>query len=106
MGTKMTTNITAATWVYVLVKNPGVDETIVGQTDLEKDITFIPTFSDKESAQQGILHIPKEHGQKYEIQAIIFEDLERYAAHGQSLIFIIDADGNVIEKSTPGQNIS
>lgn len=102
----MTTDITATTWVYVVVQNPGADEQIVGQNDPEQEVTFIPTFTEKESAQQGILHMPKIRGPKYEVQAIIYEDLERYAAEGQSLIFFLDADGNIMEKKVPGQGVS
>lgn len=102
----MTTDISATSWVYVMVQNPGADEKIVGQNDPEKKITFIPTFTEKESAQQAMFHMPKERGQKYEIQAIIYEDLERYAAEGLSLIFLLDADGNIIEKIVPGQRPS
>lgn len=102
----MAINVTAVTWVYVLVQNPGADEKIVGQMDPEKEITFIPAFIDKESAQQAIFELPKKSGQKYEIQAIIYEDLERYAVDAQSLIFFLDANGKIIEKRASGQNIN
>ena len=100
----MALNVNATTWVYVLVQNPGADEKIVGQIDPEKDITFIPAYVDKESAQRGILEMPKKRGNTYEIQAIIYEDLERYAADGLSLIFLLDADGSIMEKRAPGQS--
>ena len=100
----MAIEVAATTWVYVLVQNPGADEKIVGQIDPEKEITFIPAYVDKESAQQGIFEMPKKSGQKYEIQAIIYEDLEQYAGEAQSLIFFLDADGKIIEKRAPGQS--
>lgn len=99
----MTNHINETTWVYVLVQGPGTNEKIIAQKDTQKNITFIPAFMDKESAQQGILHMPKKRGQKYEIQAIIFEDLQRYAAEGPSLIFVLDGDGKIIEKRAPGK---
>lgn len=102
----MTITIDATTWVYVMVQNPGANETIVAQSETEKEITFIPAFTEKESAQQAVLHIPKKSGHKYEIQAIIYEDLERYAAEAQSLIFFLDADGKIMEKRAPGQSAS
>jgi len=95
--------IAADTWVYVLVQNPGTDDQILGQRDPENDIAFIPMFLDKESANHGAIHIAKKKGKKYEIQAIIFEDLEKYAAQGQFILFVIDDEGSVTDKLAPYQ---
>jgi hypothetical protein len=100
----MTRHIDPQSWVYILVQNPGTDDRIVGQTDPEHNISFIPMFLDKEAASQGVIHMAKKKGQKYEIQAIIFEDLEKYAMQGQSILFIIDGDGKVIDKRAPFQS--
>lgn len=94
----MTLNIDANAWVYILVQNPGADERIVGQEDTQNDISFIPMFMDRDSANAGVVHIPKEKGKKYEIQAIIFEDLEKYAAENKFILFVIDDEGKVIDK--------
>lgn len=99
----MTLKIDAEKWVYVIVQNPNSDDHIVGQLDAENEISFIPVFMDKESATQGMLHMAKEKGKKYEIQAIIFEDLERYAAEGKLLIFVLNDEGEVIDKRAPFQ---
>lgn len=93
----------AQTWVYVMVQNPDKDDQIVGQVDAENNISFIPMFTDKESATQGMIHMAKERGKKYEIQAIMFEDLEKYAAESQFLIFVLDDEGKVIDKRAPFQ---
>jgi len=98
----MTKEINAASWVYVLVQNPGGAEQIVGQRDLESDIAFIPMFLDKDSAMQGVVHMVKEKGRKYEIQAIIYEDLATYAAQGGFILFVLNAEGQIIEKRAPG----
>jgi hypothetical protein len=100
----MALKIDADKWVYVLIQNPGADDRIVGQMDTENDIAFIPTFMDKEAANQGVLHMAKEKGKKYEIQAIIFEDLEAYAANGRFILFVIDEDGKIIDKRAPYQS--
>ncbi|MGD9006734.1 MAG: hypothetical protein PVG41_02375 [Desulfobacteraceae bacterium] len=97
----MTHKIKADSWVYVLVQNPGNAEHIVGQQEPEHQIAFIPTFMNKESAMQGIVNLPKDKGHKYEIQAIIYEDLEKYAAEGKFLIFILDDHGRIIDKRSP-----
>jgi hypothetical protein len=97
----MTIEINATAWVYVLVQNPGSDEQIVGQKDIASDIAFIPTFLDKDSAMQGAVHIVKEKGKKFEIQAIIYEDLATYAAQGEFFLFVLNSEGQIIDKRAP-----
>lgn len=99
----MTRQIDARAWVYVMVQNPGKDDQIVGLLDAENDISFIPLFMDRESATRGVLHLAKESGKKYEIQAIIFEDLEKYAAESRFLLFVLNDRGEVIDKRGPFQ---
>lgn len=90
-----------ATWVYVQIQNPGSADHIVGQHDEKHDVSFIPVFLNKESAIAGFAQLPKEKGHKYEIQAIIFEDLSRQAASRGFLIFVLDEEGNILKKLTP-----
>lgn len=97
----MTPIIDADAWVYVVVQNPGPNESIVGQHDAGNDIAFIPVYKDRDTALQGVIHLAKEPGQAFEIQAIIFEDLSRYAVEGGFLLFILDARGQVEAKLTP-----
>jgi hypothetical protein len=97
----MALKISAASWVYVLVQNPGGDEQIVGQQDTKDDIAFIPMFLDKDSAIQGVVHMVKERDKRFEVQAIIYEDLASYAAKGGFILFVIDEKGQIIEKLTP-----
>ena len=97
----MTQKISPTTWVYVLVQNPGGDEQIIGQQDTKNDITFIPMFLDKDSAMQGVVHMVKEQGRKFEIQAIIYEDLAGYAAQGGFVLMVLDGQGQVIDKRIP-----
>jgi hypothetical protein len=97
----MTQAINANSWVYIVVKNPGQEEQILGQKDAEHKVAFIPTFLDKDAAMQGVVNLPKAEGHKYEIQAIIYEDLARYAAEGQFLIFILDDQGHITDKRSP-----
>lgn len=92
----MSMEIDDSRWVFVMVQNPGANEEIIGQMDEEKNINFIPTFLTKEAAQQAVLFMPKEKGKKIEIQAIIFEDLSRYATENHFLIFILDEDGKIL----------
>jgi uncharacterized protein (DUF169 family) len=79
-----------------MVQNSEINDQIVGQIDKEKDINYIPTFLTKEAAQQAVLFIPKQKGKKIEIQAIIYEDLSRYANTNDFLIFILDENGKIL----------
>ena len=41
-------------WVWVVIQNPGGNEQFLGQKDEDKGISFIPTFLEKEEAEQGL----------------------------------------------------
>ncbi len=90
--------IEKTTWLYVAIMKAGPSEQIVGQTDSEHDISFIPAFLDKESAQQALFHLHLEKKKKYEVQAIIYEDLARHAAENGFLVFVLDDEGKVLER--------
>ena len=90
--------IEATTWLYVAIQKIGPQEQIVGQTDTEHDISFIPAFMDKESAQQAMFHLHLEKKKKYEVQAIIYEDLAHHAVDNGFLVFVLDEDGKVLER--------
>jgi hypothetical protein len=92
---------TATDWLYVVVQNPDMDAQIMGQLDEAHDIRFIPAFKSREDAQQGLLQLTTARGVKYEIQALIMEDLQRYASEMGSLIFLLDVDGHILEKIAP-----
>jgi spore cortex formation protein SpoVR/YcgB (stage V sporulation) len=90
--------IEATTWLYVAILKDGPSEQIVGQMDSEHDISFIPAFLDKESAQQAMFHLHLEKKKKYEVQAIIYEDLAQHAAENGFLVFVLDEEGKVLER--------
>jgi len=88
-------------WVYIVVQSPGQDEQIVGLHDAENDFDFIPAFLNKEDAEQSFLSIPRRPGKKYEIQAIIYEDLTEYATKNRLMIFFLGMDGQILGKNKP-----
>lgn len=90
--------IQADTWLYVAIQKIGNIDQIVGQTDTEHNVAFIPAFLGKDAAQQAMFHLHLEKKGKYEIQAIIYEDLAGYAMDGGFLIFVLDEEGNVLER--------
>lgn len=88
-------------WVWVVVQNPGDQEQFLGQHDNQEDISFIPTFHSKEDAQQCFMHMVRQKGAKYEVQAILYEELAKAAAAGGFMIFLLNENGEVLEKIKP-----
>ena len=86
-------------WVFVAVQDPGGNEHFLGLHDPESDVSYIPAFKNKEDAQSCLMHLPKQKGKKYEVQAILFEDLARDALNNQFVIFLLDGEGKILEKT-------
>jgi len=95
----MTSGIEMDEWLFVLVENSQPREQIIGQHDTEHNIRFIPTFKDRNAAQMGAGQLGIKT--QYEIQAIIYEDLLRYASQSQSLILLLDNHGSPLLKIAP-----
>ena len=94
----MTIDIDKEKWVFIIIQNPGVDEQIVGLHDKEAELDFIPAFMEKETAEECFINMERERGVKYEVQAIIFEELESYASENNFRIFFLNAQGKVLKK--------
>lgn len=93
-------------WVWVVVQDPGGNEQFLGQKDEEMNVSFIPLFLDKEAAGQCLPFLARTKGLKYEVQAILYEDLTDYASNYASkngfMIFVLDGAGKVLEKISLG----
>ena len=89
------------TWVYAIITNPGSDEQVLGQHDTEADIAYIPIFTEKEDATQGLLNLKIERGTRCEVQAILFSDIAQIADKNGFLVYLLDVSGNVLEKIAP-----
>ena len=89
-------------WYYIIVQNPGTsNEQFVGYTDKETGSTFIPAFKTKEIAQQCFLLMPKDiMNNKYDVQAIIKEDLIHQTQKNDYEVFLLDDKGSILEKIT------
>jgi len=87
-------------WYYVVIQSPGTsDEKLLGYSDEETQSTFIPCFKTKETAQQCFLLMPKDiMKEKYEVQAVIGEDLIRHAEENRFNIFLLDDKGKILEQ--------
>ena len=88
-------------WVWVVVQNPGEQEQLLGQYDEQEDISFIPTFHSKEDAQQCFMNMARQKGSKYEVQAILYEQLAKEAAASGFMIFLLNENGEVLDKIKP-----
>jgi hypothetical protein len=88
-------------WVWVVVQNPAEKEQFLGQHDKQENISFIPAFHSKEEAQQCFMNMARQKGRKYEVQAILYEALLKDAAAGGFMIFLLNENGEVLERITP-----
>jgi hypothetical protein len=86
------------TWVYVIVQDPGPREHFLGQVDEETGIQFIPAFLEKDAATMSLGQFKRRKGSKYEVQAILFEDLGEDAVANGFQIFILNDEGEVQEQ--------
>ncbi|MCK5835856.1 MAG: hypothetical protein KAH09_01200 [Desulfobacula sp.] len=86
-------------WYYIIVENPGTSgEKFVGYADKEIDINFIPAFKTKEISQQCFLLLPKDiMNNKYEIHAVIKDDLLNQAAETGHKIYLLDEKGRILK---------
>ncbi len=89
------------TWVWGVVLNPEKDENLLGQYDEENQVSFIPIFLERDETLKSLHNLAMEKGKKYEIQAILYEDVSRYASENGFMIFILNGDGEVLDKIQP-----
>ena len=88
-------------WIWVIIQDPDGNEQFLGQYDEENDVSFIPIFLEKEAALRCINLLAREKGRKYEVQAIIYEDLASRASKEGFKLFLLNAEGEVVEKMDP-----
>jgi len=97
----MGNELNADTWIWVVVQDPGVNEQFLGQYNEETGVSFIPAFYRKEDAEQCLIHIARQKGKTYEIQAVLFENLSQDASKNGFNIFMLSAEGDILQKITP-----
>jgi hypothetical protein len=85
-------------WVWVVVQDPGNDEQFLGQHDDERGVSFIPTFLEKDEAEQCLRYLSREKGKVYEVQAVLFKELVKHSAQHGFMVFILNGAGEVLEK--------
>ena len=88
-------------WVYVFIHGAEGNEQLLGQQDEEKHESFIPVFLKKEDALMNLNLLAREQGSKYEVQAILYEDLLARVAVQDFMLFVLSESGEIIEKIKP-----
>lgn len=97
----MAEKLSAESWVWVVVMDPEADPQYLGQQEKGTDVAYIPTFRSKEDAQQGVASLSLSRGRKIEIQAVMYDQICEDAAANGFHLFIVDADGAIVEKISP-----
>jgi len=97
----MSKKIEKEQWVWVLVQDPGGNEKFLGHHDPENDVSYIPTFLDKEEAFKCFHIVTQQDNRKHEPQAILFEDLCSQAADNGFKLYVLNGTGEIIEKIDP-----
>jgi len=100
-GAKMKDTQGTDQWVWVVVQDPGGKEQFLGQHDKLENISYIPVFRSKEEAQQCFMNMARQKNFKYEVQAIIFEELAKDAAANGFMIFLLNENGEILERTKP-----
>ena len=86
---------------WVVVQDPDRNEQFLGQHDNKSNESYIPTFLEKDEALQCLNLLTKDKGTKHEIQAIQFEDLCLSAGKNGFLLYVLNGEGEVLEKIKP-----
>lgn len=88
-------------WVYVAVEDPGGNEKYMGLHDESSDTSYIPAFSEKDDALACMYHFPRRPGKKYEVQAVLLEELAEDARKNGFMIFMLDGQGRILKQIRP-----
>ncbi|MCG8564253.1 MAG: hypothetical protein MI747_04135 [Desulfobacterales bacterium] len=85
-------------WYFLIVQNPGTpDEEFVGFTHPETLDNFLPVFKSRQEAEDCFTLMPKDlFNEKYDIHAIIEEDLMAAAQTAGHQIYILDKTGKIL----------
>ncbi len=88
-------------WVYIIVQDPDRNEQFLGQHDEEADISFIPFFMEKDDAMQCLPILVRDIFKKFEVHAILYEDLLSYADENSFQLYLLSGKGEILDKIAP-----
>ncbi len=86
-------------WYYVIVQNPETaSEKILGFSDEKTKEKFLPVFKTKQDAKSCFQLLPKDlFTEKYDIHAVIEEDIIDTARKAGHQVFIMDEAGQILK---------
>ena len=85
-------------WIYVVVQDPETNPQYLGQHDDQNEVSFIPIFKEKEDALMCINLMARDKHKKYEVQAVMYEELTEHAVTGGFQLYVLNKNGEVVEK--------
>lgn len=88
-------------WLWVIVMDPDSEPQYLGQQDEDTAVSYVPAFLKKEDAQRGVSNLSIKKGKKTEVQAVMLEQLTGDAARNDFEIFILSAEGAILERMAP-----
>jgi len=88
------------TWLYVIVRDPATsDEEFVGFSDENTNEKFLPAFKTKQDAKACFALLPKDiFNGKYEVHAVIEEDVMNTAKEQGHAVFLLDEEGKILKQ--------
>ncbi len=84
-------------WLWVIVNVKDTDGHYLGLYDEQRDVDFIPAFANKDAANDCFLDLPREKGEKYEVQAVHIDELKEDADKAEFSVVLVDQDGKIIK---------
>jgi hypothetical protein len=86
-------------WYYVIVQNPETgSEKLLGFSDEKTMKKFLPAFKTKQDAQKCFQMLPKDlFRDKYDIHAMIEEDVLATAEKEGHQVFLLDETGQILK---------
>ncbi|EMS79679.1 MULTISPECIES: hypothetical protein [Desulfotignum] len=86
-------------WYYVIVQNPDTSfEKLLGFIDEKTNEKFLPAFKTKQDAQKCFQLLPKDlFKEKYDIHAVIEDDLLSTAEKTEYQVFLLDETGQILK---------
>lgn len=87
-------------WFYLIVQDPGTSsEQFVGFTNQTTNENFLPAFKTQQDAKSCFALMPKDiFNGKYEVQAVIQEDILIAAKGDGHKVFILDDEGKILKE--------
>jgi len=85
-------------WVYVFVCDPGSNESFLGIHSEGEGLNLLPAFRSKEDANDCFLSLPREKGERYELQAVHIDELHEDAGKNGFVVTMVDSEGKIIKE--------